>query len=58
MLAKCCHLLVTEYLCCCGVLGLGFFRAYDCVSIQCLDRVLEAMGFGVVLHRSVTTLHH
>jgi hypothetical protein len=58
MLAKCCHLLVTEYLCCCGMLGLGFFHAYDCVSIQWLDRVLEAMGFWVVLRHSVTILHH
>jgi hypothetical protein len=39
------------------LLSLDFFHAYNRVSIQWLDRVLEAMGFGVVLRRWVATLH-
>jgi hypothetical protein len=39
------------------LLSLDFFHAYDRVSIQWLDRVLEAMGFGAVLRHWVATLH-
>jgi hypothetical protein len=39
------------------LLSLDFFHAYDRVSIQWLDRVLEAMGFGAVLRQWVATLH-
>ncbi len=39
------------------LLSLDFFHAYNRVSIQWLDRVLEAMGFGAVLRHWVATLH-
>jgi hypothetical protein len=39
------------------LLSLDFYHAYDRVSLPWLDRVLEAMGFGVVLRRWVATLH-
>jgi hypothetical protein len=55
-------LLAAEYLHRHGVpsflLSLDFFHAYDRVSVQWLDRVLEAMGFWVVLRHWVATLHH
>jgi hypothetical protein len=38
------------------LLSLDFFHAYDRVSIQWLDRVIEAMSFGVVLSHWVATL--
>jgi hypothetical protein len=40
------------------LLSLDFFHAFDRVSLQWLDRVLEAMGFGLVLRQWVATLHH
>jgi hypothetical protein len=47
----------AEYLCCPGVpdflLSLDFFHAYGRVSMQWLDHVLEAMGFGIVLCHSL-----
>ena len=39
------------------LLSLDFYHAYDRVSMQWLDRVLEAMGFGAVLRGWVATLH-
>jgi hypothetical protein len=39
------------------LLSLDFFHAFDRVSLQWLDRVLEAMGFGLVLRQWVATLH-
>ncbi len=39
------------------LLSLDFFHAFDRVSLQLLDRVLEAMGFGLVLRQWVATLH-
>jgi hypothetical protein len=54
-------LLAAEYLHRRGVpgflLSLDFYHGYDRVSLPWLDRVLEAMGFGVVLRRWVATLH-
>ncbi len=39
------------------LLSLDFFHAFDRVSLQWLDRVLEAMSFGLVLRQWVATLH-
>jgi hypothetical protein len=39
------------------LLSLDFFHAYDRVCLQWVDKVLEAMGFGPLLRRTVTTLH-
>ncbi len=39
------------------LLSLDFFHAFDRVSLQWLDHVLEAMGFGLVLRQWVATLH-
>jgi hypothetical protein len=39
------------------LLSLDFFHAFDRVSLQWLDCVLEAMGFGLVLRQWVATLH-
>ncbi len=36
---------------------LDFFHAFDHVSLQWLDRVLEAMGFALILWQWVATLH-
>jgi hypothetical protein len=40
------------------LLSLDFFHAFDRVSLQWLDWVLEAMGFGLILRQWVATLHH
>ncbi len=39
------------------LLSLDFFHAFDRVSLQWLDRVLEVMGFGLILRQWVGTLH-
>jgi hypothetical protein len=39
------------------LLSLDFFHAYDRVCLQWVDKVLEAMGFGPLLRRTVSTLH-
>ena len=39
------------------LLSLDFFHAYDRVSMVWMDRVLDAMGFGVVFRSWVATLH-
>jgi hypothetical protein len=39
------------------LLRLDFFHAYHRVSVQWLNCVLKAMGFEVVLHHWVATLH-
>jgi hypothetical protein len=39
------------------LLSLDFFHAYDRVCLQWVDKVLEAMGFGPLLRRMVSTLH-
>ena len=39
------------------LVSLDFFNAYDRVCLQWVDLVLEAMGFGPVLHHWVATLH-
>jgi hypothetical protein len=36
---------------------LGLFLTYNRVSIQWLDSILEAIGFGMVLRHWVATLH-
>ncbi len=37
-------------------LSLGFFHAYDRVSMDWVDRVLEAMGFGLIFRGRIATL--
>ncbi len=39
------------------LLSLDFFHAYDRVSLEWVDRVLEAMGFGATFRGWVATLH-
>jgi exonuclease III len=39
------------------LLSLDFFHAYDRVSLPWLDKVLEAMGFGLLFRGWVRTLH-
>ena len=39
------------------LLSLDFFHAYDRVSLEWVDRVLEAMGFGETFRGWVATLH-
>ena len=39
------------------LLSLDFFHAYDRVSLDWVDRVLEAMGFGAIFRGWVATLH-
>ena len=39
------------------MVSLDFFHAYDRVSLQCVDRILAAMGFGPLFRRWMATLH-
>jgi len=39
------------------LLSLDFFHAYDRVSMEWLDKVLEAMGFGRIFRGWISTLH-
>ena len=39
------------------LLSLDFFHAYDRVSLDWVDRVLEAMGFGLIFRGWIHTLH-
>ena len=39
------------------LLSLDFFHAYDRVSLDWLDRVMEAMGFGLIFRGWIQTLH-
>ena len=39
------------------LLSLDFFHAYDRVSLPWLDKVMEAMGFGIIFRGWVATLH-
>lgn len=39
------------------LLSLDFFHAYNCVCLQWVDHVLEAMGFEPLLRRTVVTLY-
>ena len=39
------------------LLSLDFFHAYDRVSLDWVDRVMEAMGFGAIFRGWVATLH-
>jgi hypothetical protein len=39
------------------LLSLDFFHAYDRVSLDWLDQVIEAMGFGLIFRGWIKTLH-
>jgi hypothetical protein len=39
------------------LLSLDFFHAYDRVSLDWVDKVLEAMGFGLIFRGWISTLH-
>ncbi len=39
------------------LLSLDFFHAYDRVSLPWLDKVMEAMGFGLIFRGWIATLH-